>query len=237
MNHKEKIAGLITFYSLLQQKEITLDEYVAGKKEDQKQILYLIGQSRSALQSSPYVEQARDNGVDVLLLTDPIDEWVMGSLRNYKDCALVSVTSHEANLGDTASEEKKKETEAKERTHKDFLAYVQGTIGAEKLEAVKLTHKLKEGIAIFSTKDGQPSAQMEKMMKMMGHAAPATKKTLELNAEHPLITKMMNLYSSNAQDTRLAEMAYYLYDQATLLEGGEIENMNAFIKRVNDLLV
>lgn len=133
LNHKEKIAGLITFYSLLQQKEITLDEYITVRAKNlspqqpqqPKQILYLIGQSRTALQSSPYVEQAKENGIDVLLLSDPIDERVMNTLRTYKDLPLLSVTSHDVDLGDTTSEEKKKETEAKERTHKDFLAYVQ----------------------------------------------------------------------------------------------------------------
>lgn len=237
MQHKEKIASLIKFYSLLQQKEITFDEYIKAVKPEQKQILYLIGQSRTALQSSPYVEQYREHGIDVLLLTEPIDEWVMGSLHTYKELPLVSVMSNEAHSGDTKAEDKKKETQAKEEKHKDFLTYVQGKIGTEKLETVKLTHKLKDGIAIFSTKDGQPSAQMEKMMKMMGHAAPTAKKTLELNADHPLISKMMNLHASNEHDTHLEEMAHYVYDQAILLEGGEIENMNAFIKRVNDLLV
>lgn len=235
--NKEKIAGLLRFSTLLGEQKISLDAYMATVPQDKKEIYYLTGQSLHELKSSPYTESFRTANIDLLLLDEPLDEWVVQSLESYKERKLVSASW--ANLDipetkDTAS--KKKETEKKAGKQKDFLAFVWSTIGTEKLEKVDLTYKLTESIAVLTTPEGQPSAQMEKYMQAMGQDVPASKKIFELNADHPLTEKMIDLYATDKENQKLKDLILYSYDQAILLQWGTVENMNAFIKRVNGLV-
>lgn len=194
--NKEKIAALLRFSSLLgSDKKIDLDTYMSTADQEKKTIYYLTGQSLQELQSSPYTESFRAANIDLLLMDEPLDEWVVQALDSYKERKLVSAAA--ANLEipenkDLAS--KKQATTKKAAEQKDFLAFVWSTIGTEKLEKVDLTYKLTESVAVLTTPDGQPSAQMEKYMQAMGQEVQPTKKVFELNAEHPLTDKMISLF-------------------------------------------
>lgn len=237
--HKEKIAGLLRYPTLLWWDElIWLDTYLEQMKDKtDKTIYYLTWSNLSELRSSPYTERFSSQKIEVLLMDEPLDEWVVQALPTYKERKLVSLASSNLDLWSTKEEKKKKDaTTKKAAEQKDFLTYVRSTIGTDKLEKVDLTHKLTESIAVLTTPEGQPSAQMEKYMQAMGQEMPASKKVFELNSDHPLVEKMISLYQTDKDSTQLKDLILYSYEQAVLLQGWGLDNMNAFIKRVNGLL-
>jgi len=236
--NKEKIAGLLRYETLLGEgKKTDLDTYMTTGNADKKEIYYLTGQSISELQSSPYTEWFRTAGIDLLLMDEPLDEWVVQSLPEYKEWKLVSASWANLDIPETKEvASRKKETSKKAAKQKDFLAFVRSTIGTEKLEKVDLTYKLTDSVAVLTTPDGQPSAQMEKYMQAMGQDVPASKKIFELNADHSLTDKMIDLFATEKESPKLKDLILYSYDQAILQQGGNVENMNAFIKRVNGLV-
>ena len=182
------------------------------------------------------MEQFKERGIDVLLMPDPIDEFVISNLPKYKEYDLKSITSSGIEFDDESSKEKKKEAEKKMSENKDFIAFFLETVWADKLEKVTLTHKLKNALAVFTSQEGQPSHQMEKIMKSMWQKMPIIKRNFEINSEHPVMEKMLNLYNQDKTSPQLKNLIKYTYDQAVLLEGGEIENMSEFVKTVNSLV-
>lgn len=236
--NKEKIAGLLRYPSLISDDLISLDQAIAASKDkENKKLYYLTGTSLSELRSSPYTESFKATGTDLLLMTDPIDEWVVQALDSYKERSLVSAAGANLDLAtDETSKEKKHETSKKAAENKDFLSFVRSTVGTDKLEKVDLTHKLTDSVAVLTTPDGQPSAQMERYMQAMGQEVPVSKKIFELNSDHPLVNKMLELYNSDKGSDQLKNLILYSYEQAILLQWGSLENMNAFVKRVNGLL-
>jgi molecular chaperone HtpG len=159
--------------------------------------------------------------MDVLLMTDPIDEWAVAALPMYKDWKFVAITSDEAKklLNNKASQDKQDEVASKEKEHKDFLSRVVTTVGADKLEAVRFTHSLGDTIGLLVTKDGDINPQMQQYLKAMGQSIPTQKRIMELNTDHPLVQRMMSLYQSDPQDSKLSDLISYTYDQAILNEG------------------
>ncbi len=217
--NKEKIAGLLRFASLLGEQKIGFDTYIAQVTHDKKEIYYLTGQSLNELTSSPYTESFRAAKIDLLLLDEPLDERVVQSLDTYKERKLVSATGANLDIPETKeTASKKKETTKKAAQQKDFLAFVWSTIGTEKLEKVDLTSKLTDSVAVLTTPEGQPSAQMEKYLHAMGQTVPASKKIFELNADHPLTDKMIELYTADKASQKLTDLILYSYDQAILLQ-------------------
>lgn len=236
-DNKEKIAALLRFETLLGDKKIGLDTYVATGNADKKEIYYLTWQSLAELRSSPYTESFKATNTDLLLMDEPLDEWVVQSLPEFKERKLVSAAGANLDIPETKeTKAKKKETEKKAGQQKDFLAFVRSTIGTEKLEKVDFTAKLTDSVAVLTTPDGQPSAQMEKYMQAMWQAVPASKKIFELNTDHALTNKMIDLYATDKDSDMLKNLILYSYEQAVLQQGGTVENMNAFIKRVNQLV-
>lgn len=236
-DNKEKIAALLRFDTLLWDKKIGLDSYVATGNADKKEIYYLTGQSLAELKSSPYTESFKATKTDLLLMDEPLDEWVVQSLPEFKERKLISAAWANLDIPETKeTKAKKKETEKKAGQQKDFLAFVWSTIGTEKLEKVDFTAKLTDSVAVLTTPEGQPSAQMEKYLQAMGQDMPASKKIFELNTDHPLTNKMIDLYSTDKESDTLKNLIIYSYEQAVLQQGGTVENMNAFIKRVNELV-
>jgi molecular chaperone HtpG len=217
--NKEKIAALLRFDTLLGSEKIGIDAYMATADQNKKEIYYLTGQSLDELRSSPYTESFRAAQIDLLLLDEPLDEWVVQALESYKERKLVSAAGANIDIPETKDlASKKKETTKKAAQQKDFLSFVWSTIGTEKLEKVDLTHKLTESVAVLTTPEGQPSAQMEKYMQAMGQELPASKKIFELNAQHPLTDKMIELYATDKENTKLKDLILYSYDQAILLQ-------------------
>lgn len=219
---------------------ITLDDYITQNTESLKglkHIYYLHTPSAKEWMTNPHIHKCQIRGLDVLLMTDPIDEYMLSMLRTYKEYEFANIASSDIKLPEHKEEwEQKKKVEKAEKKHKDFLGFVTSTIGEEKLEKVSFGHDLGESIAVLQAGEWQPSAQMIKMYKAMGQDIPAIKKSLLINPNHPLVEQYMSTYENNKDDAKIATFISYLYDQALLAEWSDIESMSAFIQRVNNLL-
>jgi len=214
---KQDIAGVLEFTTLLSENKISLDQYLEKQEGETKTIYYITGKSRSEVLASPYIAQFRENKVDVLLLTDAIDEWMIGVLDEYKEAKLKAVTASDVKLKEETEEEKKK-TETAQKQFKDMLELVKNTIGTEKLEKVELNPHLGEALGALKTPDGAMNPQMEKMMKAMGQSVPTTKRVLELNPNNKLVKAMQKEFKADVKSKKLKDMTQYAYMQAILLE-------------------
>ena len=153
-------------------------------------------------------------------------------LDEYKGAKLKSITASDIELIQKTEEEKQKETE-KQKQYKDLLELQKNTIGTDILEKVELNPRLGKALAALKTADGAMNPQMEKMMRAMGQTVPKTKRILELNPENPLVTAMQDEFTADVKSAKLQDMMQYAYMQAVLLEGGELENMAAFVELTN----
>ncbi|MEF2175997.1 MAG: molecular chaperone HtpG [Candidatus Absconditabacteria bacterium] len=229
--NQESIAGLMRYYSLKENKYISFDDYIDKKIENQKEIFFLTGSSINEMKNSPYLEIFKEKGLDVLLMSDPIDEYVVMSLPKYKELNLVSAASDNVDLG--TSEEEKKEIEKIEQDYSQFLNHVKTVIGEEKIEQVKISNRLKETIGVLVTKDGTPSAQMEKIMKAMNQYMPGNKRIFQLNEKNEIVKAMLNEFNTNKDSDKLKDLILFSYDQALLNEGQGVEDLQAFLTRLN----
>ena len=225
------MADLLLFESTRTEpgKYLTLAQYALAMPADQKEIYYLIGDTRSEIENSPYLELFRSRGQDVLLLTDPIDEFVVSSLRKYKDRELKAVNQGELPVG---GEELKEKIER----HKGLLDYLKGKL--DEVQDVRLSVRLKESAACLVAGEDGVTAHMERLMQRMGRGDLApSKRVLELNPDHPAVTAMRELFARNPADARLEAYARLLYDQAVLAEGSKVKDPSALARRINDLLM
>ena len=229
---KADIAGLVKFETL-QGKKVTLDEYIENLADKNKKDIYFIaGKSKTEVLWSPYLEQFRDAKVDVVLMTDPVDQFVVQVLKEYKEYTLKSVTSDDIVLKEKSEEEVKKQEEVK-KDFSDFLELTKNTIWSEKIEKVELNEKLGSALGALKTPTNWVDPQMEKMMKAMGQAVPAQKRILELNPNNALVQAMKEEFGKDLKSEKLSEMMGYAYNQAVLLEWGEIEDMAWFVQLLN----
>jgi len=236
--NKEKIAELLLFYSLDQNKKINLDEYLEKISGDKKIIYYAIWKNINELKSDPNLKIFQEKNIDVLLMDSPLDNWVINALQNFKWVEFKSIKSADLDLEDKdEKEKKKKEVEKTEWKNKDFIASMISVIGKEKLDAVKFIKTHDDVLANFIHKDWEPTAQMEKIYKAMGQDLPAIKRTIALNLNNKLVQNMLNLYKTDSKNTKIKNFINYAYDQAILVDGGELENMHEFIKNVNNLVI
>lgn len=245
---KEEIAEILKFQSFLYPSNILLDTYLETSiasdlwseaieedvaKEDtqegkNKTIYYITAKSKAEALASPYLNQFKENNVDVLLLTDPIDEWLIQSLTEYKGAKLVSIMSDDIQLKEETPEEKEKQ-EKQEKDFKDFLELTKNTIGAEKIEKVVLNKKLGDALWALKTPEWGMNPQMEKMMKSMGQEVPAQKRILELNPDNTLLKAMKKEFKADVKSKALKDLILYSYYQAVLLEWWELEDTAWFI--------
>jgi molecular chaperone HtpG len=228
--NRDRVADLMLFESTRTEpgKYLTLAQYVEAMPPDQKEIYYLIGDTRSEIENSPYLELFRSRGQDVLLLTDPIDEFVVSSLRKYKGRELKAVNQGELPVG---GEELKEKIER----YKGLLDYLKGKL--DEVQDVRLSVRLKESAACLVAGEDGVTAHMERLMQRMGRGDLApSKRVLEMNPDHPAVTAMRELFARNAADGRLEAYARLLYDQAVLAEGSKVKDPAALARRINDLL-
>jgi len=243
---KESIAEVLSFKSMNENKKISLDNYlekasekeieveIDGKKEKKKEktIYYITWKSEAEVLASPYLAQFKENKVDVLLLTDHIDTFIVQTLTEYKDAKLKSITADDIELKEKTEEEKKKEEE-KAKEFKDLLELTKNTIWAEKIEKVELNSKLGTALWALKTPTGWIDPQMEKMMKAMGQPVPTQKRILELNPNNPLVSAMQEEFKKDLKSEKLSDLMKYAYNQAVLLEWGELENISEFVELTN----
>ena len=231
-DNREEIAGLVKFETL-EGKTISLDQYIENLADkEKKEIYYISGKSKAEVLASPYLAQFRENKVDVVLFTEPVDHFVLQVLNQYADHKMVSATSDDVVLKEKTEEETKKEEEMK-KDYSDFLELSKNTIGSDIIEKVELNENLGDALGALKTPANGIDPQMEKMMKAMGQEVPVQKRVLELNPKNNLVMAMKEEFNNNLKSEKLAEMMKYSYNQAVLLEGGEIENMPEFINTLN----
>ena len=230
--NREEIASLVKFETL-QGKTLSLDEYIENleNKEDKK-IYFIAGKSKQEVLASPYLAQFKENNTDVLLFCDPVDQFTLQVLKEFKEFKLISATSDEVKLKEKTQEEEKKVEELK-KDFWDFLELTKNTIWSEKIEKVELNENLWNALWALKTPENGMDPQMEKMMKAMGQEVPAQKRILELNPNNSLVSAMKEEFSKDLKSQKLSEMMNYAYNQAVLLEWGEVENMPEFIATLN----
>lgn len=232
--NQQAIAKLLRFattYTDSSEQTVALEEYVARMKEGQEKIYYITADSYAAAKSSPHLELLRKKGIEVLLLSDRIDEWMMSYLTEFDGKSFQSVSKTDESLEKLADEETDQAKEA-EKALEPFVERVKTLLG-DRVKEVRLTHRLTDTPAIVTTDSDDMGTQMAKLFAAAGQAVPEVKYIFELNPDHPLVKRT----ADNQDDTAFAQWVELLLDQALLAERGQLEDPNQFIRRMNQLLV
>lgn len=231
--NKETVAKLLRFASThndSSEQTVSLEDYISRMKEGQKAIYYITADSYVAAKNSPHLELFNKKGIEVLLLSDRIDEWMLSYLTEFDGKQLQSITKADLDLGDLADKESETQKQQDE-AFGSFIERVKNLLG-ERVKTVRLTHNLTDTPAVVSTDNDQMTTQMAKLFAAAGQPVPEVKYTFELNPEHQLVKKVADI----ADDTEFADWVELLLEQAMLAERGSLENPAAFIKRINKLL-
>ncbi|MGD9211281.1 MAG: molecular chaperone HtpG [Desulfobacteraceae bacterium] len=225
---REKIAALARFKTTRSEgKWVSLDDYITNMKAEQKYIYYITGDNLSALANSPHLEKLKDKEYEVLLMTDPVDEWVVQTLTEYQDKKLKSAEKGDLDLDDT------KETKQKE--YEDLFNFIKSQL-ENKIKEVKPSMRLKDSVACLSGDAYDMSAYMEKILKSSGQKTPETKRVLELNTDHPVVSKIKGIFETDKDNPVLKDYSQMLFDVAVIGEGGKVDNPAKFSKMVGELM-
>jgi molecular chaperone HtpG len=227
--NRDKLARLLRFASSTQSDNTSLADYKARMKEGQAAIYYITADNRAAAQNSPQLEVFRKKGIEVLLMTDRVDEWALSFLNEFEGTPLQSVAKGAVDLGALQDEEEKKAAEAAAETFKPLLERLKESL-KDKAKDVRVTSRLVDSPACLVVEDGDLSTQLARMLKQAGQPAPEVRPILEVNAEHALVKKLEG-------SAHFDDLAHILFDQALLAEGGLPDDPAAYVKRVNALLV
>lgn len=233
--NREKIAGLLRFastYTGEPTQDVSLDDYIGRMKEGQKKIYYITADSFMAAKSSPHLEVFRKKGIEVLILSDRIDEWMMGYLNEYDGKQFQDVARGELDLGEVETEEDKKHQEEATKEHKDLLERIKKAL-EDRVQEVRVTNRLTDSPACLVVGDHDMGAQMKKIMEAAGQKVPDSKPIFEINVEHPLVQRL----ESEQGEERFGELSAVLFDQATLASGEQLKDPGAYVSRLNRLLL
>ncbi len=233
--NKDTLAKLLRFATTESGSEaqtVSLDDYISRMKDKQEKIYYITADSYAAAKNSPHLEVFRKKGIEVLLLTDRVDEWLVNSLTEYEGKALQSVAKGDLDLGDLEDKEEKKAQEKVEKDFKDLLKRIKETLG-EKVKEVKITHRLTDSPACLVADEHAMSANLERMLKAAGQPIGVSKPIFEINPTHPMVTQLKD----EKDDNTFSDWVSILFDQAVLAEGGQLEDPASYVKRLNTLLL
>ncbi|WP_198119400.1 molecular chaperone HtpG [Massilia rhizosphaerae] len=234
--NKERIAKLLRFASThadTTDQAVSFADYIGRMKDGQDKIYYVTADNYTAAKNSPHLEIFRKKGVEVLLLTDRVDEWMLSFLNDFDGKELVSVAKGGLDLGKLEDEAEKKEHEETETQYKDLVEKMKGAL-ADKAKDVRVTFRLTDSPACLVADEHELSANLVRMLKAAGQNAPESKPILEINPNHPLVTR---LKYEDAAGPRFGDWAHILFDQAMLAEGGSLTDPAAFVKRLNEMLL
>ncbi|MBB3222474.1 molecular chaperone HtpG [Pseudoduganella umbonata] len=234
--NKDRLAKLLRFASTHTDsfdQTVALADYVARMKEGQEKIYYATGESFTAAKNSPHLEIFRKKGVEVLLLTDRVDEWMLSFLTEFDGKELVSVAKGGLDLGKLEDEAEKKEHEETEAQYKELVEKMKSALG-DKAKDVRVTFRLTDSPACLVADEHELSGNLLRMLKAAGQNAPESKPILEINPNHPLVTR---LKYENEESGKFGDWSHLLFDQALLAEGGTLEDPAAFVKRMNEMLL
>jgi molecular chaperone HtpG len=227
--NQERLAKLFRFASTHADEGVSLADYVSRMKEGQEAIYYITADSLAAAKHSPQLEIFRKKGIEVLLLVDRVDEWMLSHLYEFEGKSLQSVAKGAVDLGKLQDEDEKKKAEEVAESLKPLLDKLKETL-KDRAKDVRVTTRLVDSPACIVVEEGDVSGHLARLLKQAGQQAPESKPTLEINAEHALVKKL----DGNPQFDDLAQV---LFDQAVLAEGGHLEDPAAYVRRINALLV
>jgi molecular chaperone HtpG len=226
--NRERLAKLLRFASTHADEGVSLADYVSRMKEGQEAIYVITADSLAAAKSSPQLEIFRKKGIEVLLLTDRVDEWLLGHLYEFEGKPLQSVAKGAVDLGKLQDEEEKKQAEAAAESIKPVLERLKTAL-ADKAKDVRVTTRLVDSPACLVVEEGDMSGHLARLLKQAGQSAPSAKPILEVNPDHALVKRLDG-------SERFDDLAHILFDQALLAEGGHLEDPAAYVRRVNALL-
>ena len=229
--NRERIARLLRFATTTSDEQgVSLADYVARMKAAQKSIYYVTADSLGAGKMSPHLEVFRRKEVEVLILTDRVDEWMLSFLSEFDGKQLVSVAKGDLDLGDLADANEKEEQRKAVEQSKDLIEAVKAALG-DRVREVRVTLRLTDSPACIVADEHAMSQHLQRLLKAAGQNAPASRPVLELNPHHPLVQRL------NPGDPQLPEWSALLLDQAVLAEGGQLDNPAQFVKRLNTMLL
>jgi len=233
--NKEKIAKLLRFASTHTDKadqDQSLEAYVERMQEGQDKIYYVAAENFNTAKNSPHLEVFRKKGIEVLLLSDRVDDWMMSHLGEFDGKTLQDVARGSLDLGDLDSEEEK---QAQEKINEELKGLVERSqsVLSEQVESVRLTHRLTDSPACVVVGEADMGAQMRRLLEQAGQTVPDNKPVFELNPDHPLVKKL----DQESDEDRFADLVKVLFDQATLAEGGHLDDPASYVQRLNSLLL
>ncbi len=234
-SNREQIAKLLRFASTHMDTEtqnVSLADYLARMAEGQDKIYYITADSFLAAKNSPQLELLRKKGIEVLLLSDRVDEWLTSHLPEFGGKALASVAKGALDLGAIETEEERKSQEETEKGAEGLVERIKNALG-ERVEAVRVSHRLTSSPACIVLGERDMALYMQQLLKQAGHEVSSTKPVLEINPTHPMLARI----EGEKDDTRFAEWSALLLDQAILAEGGQLEDPAGFVARINQLML
>ena len=231
--NKDRIAKLLRFASTQNDTDVqnvSFADYVSRMKDGQDKIYYVTADSWTAAKNSPHLEIFRKKGVEVLLLTDRVDEWMLSFLTEFDGKTLVSVAKGDLDLGKLEDEAEKKQKEETETDFKELIGKMKTAL-ADKAKDVRVTFRLTDSPACLVADEHELSGNLLRMLKASGQSAPDTKPVLEINPHHPLVQRL------KYEETKFDDWSSILFDQAMLAEGGQLVDPAGFVKKLNDMLL
>jgi len=231
--NREKIGKLLRFattHSGDEEQNVSLDDYIGRMQEGQDKIYYIAADSHAAAKNSPHLEIFRKKGIEVLLLSDRVDEWLTSHLMEFEDKKMQSVAKGELDLG--TDEESEKELEAKAKSAEKLLKRMKKAL-QEKVEDVRVTNRLTDSPACIVLNEQDMAMHMQRLLKEAGHELPSSKPILEINPDHPIVKKL----DTEKSKKKFADWSDILFDQALLAEGGQLDDPAGFVAKLNEMLV
>ncbi|MGV3581218.1 MAG: molecular chaperone HtpG [Methylophilus sp.] len=233
--NKDKIAGLLRFASTHADNDtqnVSFKDYIGRMKPEQEAIYYITADTFAAAQHSPHLEIFRKKGIEVLLMSDKVDEWLLGSLTEFEGKKLQSIAKGDLDLGKLEDEAEKEAQKKVEDEAKSLVERIQTTLG-QSVKEVRVTHRLTDSPACLVAGEHELSGNLARILKAAGQKTPDSKPILEINPSHRLIERLKN----ESDDAKFADYAHVVFDQALLAEGGQLEDPASFVKRMNSLIM
>ncbi|KZY96798.1 molecular chaperone HtpG, partial [Oleibacter sp. HI0075] len=233
--NREKVAGLFRFATTQSEgteQTVSLADYIARMREGQKKIYYITGENHDAVAASPHLEYFRKKGIEVLLLTDRVDEWMVGHLSDFDGKAFQDVTKGELDLDELADESEKEEQKQLEESHKALIERLEAAL-KDDVKEVRVSSRLSDSPACLVVGQYDMGGHMRRLMEAAGQKVPEPEVALEVNPSHPLIERL----DQEADEDRFAELAQVIHAQAQLAEGSQLKQPAQYVTRLNKLLL
>ncbi|MFV1985209.1 MAG: molecular chaperone HtpG [Thiohalomonadales bacterium] len=233
--NKDKISKLLRFgstHSNTEIQDVSLEDYISRMKEGQNKIYFITADSFASAKNSPHLEIFRTKEIEVLLLWDRVDEWMMSYLTEFDGKSFESVAKGDLDLGDLEDKEDKEKVEKAADEYKSLIDHMKKTLEG-KVKEVRVTNRLTNSPSCLVVEQQDMALNMQKLLKQAGHQVPDLQPTLEINPKHPLVERL----NTETDDSRFDDWAFILFEQALLSEGGQLEDPVSFVSRMNDLLL